>query len=292
MRTHRPDGGLHPEITVTHTQEWELYHNSLSLCSKKLRVCLAELRAAVRQSSHQPHRGGRLRERQPALPAVNPGGTVPVLVHNGHPVYESHDEIVMRHGTRASAAARCCRRILKRRPSSRRSVTALGPSLLPSSVRAVSQGGNSASTRPSGAARQRVRTSVGAALSRRDASRRSARCRCWPARAGCNSIEDYRPVRPSCACRSRSRSRCGNPRCSGSPNNRAPMAQARRTRSPGAGHGRAVDRKDLARVVGIRPTGSADAVKYTSCRSRLNSGTVSDVSVRWKPVTGGCYGRR
>ena len=25
---------------------------------------------------------------------VNPAGTVPVLVHNGHPIYESHEQIV------------------------------------------------------------------------------------------------------------------------------------------------------------------------------------------------------
>ena len=38
-----PTGGLHPEIQLPHRQEWELYHNSFSLCSKKLRVCMAEL---------------------------------------------------------------------------------------------------------------------------------------------------------------------------------------------------------------------------------------------------------
>ena len=28
------------------------------------------------------------------LSNVNPAGTVPVLVHNGHPVYESHEQIL------------------------------------------------------------------------------------------------------------------------------------------------------------------------------------------------------
>ena len=28
------------------------------------------------------------------LTNVNPAGTVPVLVHNGHPVYESHEQIL------------------------------------------------------------------------------------------------------------------------------------------------------------------------------------------------------
>ena len=46
-RSHRKTsamaGGLHEDITLPHTAEWELYHNSFSLCSKKLRVCLDEL---------------------------------------------------------------------------------------------------------------------------------------------------------------------------------------------------------------------------------------------------------
>ncbi|MFM8409893.1 MAG: hypothetical protein ACKOCT_06410, partial [Alphaproteobacteria bacterium] len=41
-RTHSISGGLHPEITLPHEQEWELWHNEFSLCSKKMRVCLAE----------------------------------------------------------------------------------------------------------------------------------------------------------------------------------------------------------------------------------------------------------
>ena len=37
------------------------------------------------------------------LTHVNPVGTVPVLVHNGHPVYESHEQILYidRSGVRA-----------------------------------------------------------------------------------------------------------------------------------------------------------------------------------------------
>ena len=29
------------------------------------------------------------------LTNVNPAGTVPVLVHQGHPVYESHEQVMM-----------------------------------------------------------------------------------------------------------------------------------------------------------------------------------------------------
>lgn len=87
-------GGIHPEITLPHTQEWELYHNSFSLCSKKLRVCLAELGLPYR--SHHIHlieTGGYENVSRGYL-RINPAGLVPVLVHNGHPVYESHDQIV------------------------------------------------------------------------------------------------------------------------------------------------------------------------------------------------------
>lgn len=100
-----PAGGLHPEITLPHTDEWELYHNSFSLCSKKLRVCLAELGLAYR--GHHVHliETGAYENVGRRYLQVNPGGLVPVLVHRGHPVYESHDEIVYaaRHaGTRGA----------------------------------------------------------------------------------------------------------------------------------------------------------------------------------------------
>jgi glutathione S-transferase len=89
-----PVGGLHPEIDLPYTQEWELYHNSFSLCSKKLRVCMAELGLPYR--SHHVHliETGCYQNVGRRHLAVNPAGTVPVMVHRGHPVYESHDEIV------------------------------------------------------------------------------------------------------------------------------------------------------------------------------------------------------
>ena len=42
-RTHAVPPGLAETVSVPHRQEWELYHNDFSLCSKKIRVCLAEL---------------------------------------------------------------------------------------------------------------------------------------------------------------------------------------------------------------------------------------------------------
>jgi glutathione S-transferase len=88
-----PRGGLHPELSFPHTQEWELYHNGFSLCSKKVRVCLAELELPYR--GHHVHliETGAYETVRPAFLALNPAGTVPVLLHHGHPVYESHEQI-------------------------------------------------------------------------------------------------------------------------------------------------------------------------------------------------------
>ena len=97
-RSHRKTsamaGGLHEDITLPHVAEWELYHNSFSLCSKKLRVCLAEL--GLEYTSHPIDliETGSYENVSRRFLAVNPAGLVPVLVHRGHPVYESHDEIV------------------------------------------------------------------------------------------------------------------------------------------------------------------------------------------------------
>lgn len=100
-----PSGGLHPEITLAHTEAWELYHNSFSLCSKKVRVCLAELAIAYRGHPIHLIETGAYENVSRAYLAVNPAGTVPVLVHQGHPVYESHEQIVYaaQHSARGAA---------------------------------------------------------------------------------------------------------------------------------------------------------------------------------------------
>jgi glutathione S-transferase len=113
-----PAGGIHPEIVLPHTQEWELYHNSFSLCSKKLRVCLAELELPYR--SHHIHliETGAYENVARSYLKVNPAGTVPVLIHSGHPVYESHDEIVYA----AEQAGRRGERLLPRDSETKRLV--------------------------------------------------------------------------------------------------------------------------------------------------------------------------
>jgi glutathione S-transferase len=90
-RTHPMPGGLHPDITLPHTAEFELYHNDFSLCSKKIRMCLAEL--AIPYTSHHVDliETGSYETLSRRFLAVNPASLVPVLVHHGHPIYESHD---------------------------------------------------------------------------------------------------------------------------------------------------------------------------------------------------------
>ncbi len=92
-KTHAMPPGLQPDIDIPHTAEFELYHNALSLCSKKTRFCLAEL--GIEYVGHHVHlieTGGYENIGREYL-KVNPGGILPVLVHEGHPVYESHEQI-------------------------------------------------------------------------------------------------------------------------------------------------------------------------------------------------------
>jgi glutathione S-transferase len=92
-RTHPVPAGYRPEISFRHDQEFELYHNALSLCSMKTRVCLAELRISYRSHHIDLIETGAYANIRPELLAVNPAGTVPVLLHDGHPIYESHLQI-------------------------------------------------------------------------------------------------------------------------------------------------------------------------------------------------------
>ena len=85
--------GLQSQINIPYEQEFELYHNALSLCSMKTRVCLAELQIPYRSHHIDLIETGRYENIRKPFLKINPGGTVPVLVHHGHPVYESHEQI-------------------------------------------------------------------------------------------------------------------------------------------------------------------------------------------------------
>jgi len=92
-RTRAMPAGLDESITLPHEEEFELYHNALSLCSKKCRVCLDEL--GIKYKSHHIDliETGSYENISRHFLKINPGATVPVLLHNGHPVYESHEQI-------------------------------------------------------------------------------------------------------------------------------------------------------------------------------------------------------
>ncbi len=87
-------GGVREDIELPHTQEWELYHNDFSLCSKKTRGCLMELGLDFKAHHIDLIETGSYENISRHYLTVNPGALVPVLVHNGHPVYESHEQLV------------------------------------------------------------------------------------------------------------------------------------------------------------------------------------------------------
>ena len=91
--THAMAGGLHEDISLPHEQTWELYHNDFSLCSKKTRVCLAELGIDYRSHRIDLIETGAYENLSPRFLKVNPAALVPVLVHEGHPIYESHEQL-------------------------------------------------------------------------------------------------------------------------------------------------------------------------------------------------------
>jgi hypothetical protein len=95
-RRHPVPPGLQTDVEIPWEQEFELYHNALSLCSMKTRVCLAELRIPYRGHPIDLIETGRYETLSRHFLAVNPAGTVPVLVHRGHPIYESHEQIRLR----------------------------------------------------------------------------------------------------------------------------------------------------------------------------------------------------
>lgn len=92
-RTRPMPEGLQPQITLPHEQPFELYHNALSLCSMKSRLCMAELGIPYKSHHIDLIETGCYENIRKRLLDVHPGGTVPLLVHEGHPIYESHAQI-------------------------------------------------------------------------------------------------------------------------------------------------------------------------------------------------------
>ena len=92
-RTYPVKPGLNDDITLPHEERFELYTNSLSLCSRKARICFAELGIPYKHHHIDLIETGSYENISRHFLRVNPASLVPVLVYNGHPVYES-DEII------------------------------------------------------------------------------------------------------------------------------------------------------------------------------------------------------
>lgn len=90
-RTHPVTGGLQENINLPHTDEFELYANAFSHCSRKTRLVMAEAGVPYRYHSIDLIETGKYETIGPRYLKVNPSGLVPTLVHNGHPIYESDD---------------------------------------------------------------------------------------------------------------------------------------------------------------------------------------------------------
>ena len=85
-QTHPVPAGLQLEVDLPYDQEFELYHNALSLCSMKVRVCLAELGLPYMSHPIDLIETGSYENIGRRFLAVNPGGTVPVRVCEESPL--------------------------------------------------------------------------------------------------------------------------------------------------------------------------------------------------------------
>ena len=74
-------------------EKWILYHNCFSLCSRKVRLCLEELEIEYDQEHIDLIETGKYQVASKNFLKINPGATVPVLLHEGYPIYESHEQI-------------------------------------------------------------------------------------------------------------------------------------------------------------------------------------------------------
>ena len=95
-RTRPVRPGPNTDLLLPHREPIEFHHNETSSMSQKVRACLGETGLQVRKIHHDlpSSPGGWETKTADYINNVNPAGTVPVLVHNGHPIYESHEQIV------------------------------------------------------------------------------------------------------------------------------------------------------------------------------------------------------
>jgi glutathione S-transferase len=73
--------------------EWVLYHNNFSLCSRKVRICLEEYKIDYLPVHIHIIETKDCENLSKDFLKINPKATVPVLLHNNQPIYESHEQI-------------------------------------------------------------------------------------------------------------------------------------------------------------------------------------------------------
>ena len=85
--------GLQDFKVFKSSYEWTLFHNDFSLCSRKVRVCLNEIN--IKHDLQHVHiiETSDSENLSKDFLKINPVGTVPVLLHRGFPIYESHEQI-------------------------------------------------------------------------------------------------------------------------------------------------------------------------------------------------------
>ena len=103
-RTHPVIGGRDAAVRLPHDAPVELYSNSFSHCSRKVRLVLAELDIAYKHHRIELIETGWYQTISPEYLKVNPSGLVPTLVHDGHPVYESDDIVAYAQSVAGSSA--------------------------------------------------------------------------------------------------------------------------------------------------------------------------------------------
>ena len=85
--------GLQNYVVEETSDDWVLYHNNFSLCSRKVRLCLEEIGLDYRSEHIDLIETGKYEVASKRFLKINPGATVPVLLHKGRPIYESHEQI-------------------------------------------------------------------------------------------------------------------------------------------------------------------------------------------------------
>ncbi|MEC8546684.1 MAG: glutathione S-transferase family protein, partial [Pseudomonadota bacterium] len=90
-RTRPVSGGKQSDVDLPYEKDIELYANPFSHCSRKVTLAMEEYE--LDYAYHNVHliETGWYETISRAFLAINPSGLVPVLVHEGTPVYESDD---------------------------------------------------------------------------------------------------------------------------------------------------------------------------------------------------------